>query len=311
MKKKILIVVIVIIALLLLVVPKVNYLRDGGSVEYKAILYTVTKYHKIKEASVGEYSTGTRIEILGKEVYNTIETIANNQTDNEKNTNDNNKLESETQEEVVICAYDKNFEETDETTSFYAKVISSNLNSIIVEPVEGSDELKSSDKISIGLGENNDALYEVGKIVKITYNGIILETYPAQIKPIKIEVKSADNFELIFNERKDLEVKTIVSKDETDKYSYGIYSRGGDVKIKIDNTQYDLRDALLNDKITMEEIIAKANQDLENKMLQANDGGSIEYPYDTYTIIKLHRINGNRDVYIGNTEMHIDDVTDY
>ena len=518
MKNKILIVAIVIIALLVLFVPKVYYLNDGGTVEYKAILYSVTKFHQINDEAIGGYLTGTCIEILGKEVYNNLETHKSNEKNNEPNPENNNRivisqgkienlerldkfldntskynsnrisdsivivlytiegdpilhtlsylaesnefeltidntqdkfageedrkimtnkysgeeyklvkvieenyiriklkrktqeeviicpndLECETQEEVAICSYDKDLEKNKDTNrtkvkdveltveggstdklvryngilygessavidyiknpdgpigvinkligeeylptlnnetnseellgavvdsaneksmileynnegvlyiaidenthSFFAKVIEFNEKSIMVEPLEGSKELKSSDKISIGLGENNDAIYEVGTTVKITYNGTILETYPAQIKAINIEAKSAaDNFELIFNERKDLETKTIISKDETNNYTYNIYSYGGNVKIKIDDIEYDLREALLNNKITMEEIIAKANQDAKDKKIKTgeyNDGGTIEYKYDEYTIIKYHTLNGNRDVYI-------------
>ena len=124
------------------------------------------------------------------------------------------------------------------------------------------------------------------------------ETYPVTINPIKIEIKSTDNFELIFHGRKDLGIKTIVANEETDKYSYNIFSKGGDFEIKIDGVIYDLREALLNDKITMEEIIQKANKDIPNAV-SYDDGGSMEYHYEDYTIIKYHTLDGNRDVYMG------------
>ena len=73
---------------------------------------------------------------------------------------------------------------------FYGKVIKSSLKYIIVEPNEGESIRKSSDKISIGLGENNDMLYMEGTKVKITYSGYIMETYPAQINASKIELVS-------------------------------------------------------------------------------------------------------------------------
>ena len=38
------------------------------------------------------------------------------------------------------------------------------------------------------------------------------------------------------------------------------------------------------------------------------DGGSIIYKYDNYTIIKFHTLDGNRDVYIGNKNMDINDL---
>lgn len=73
--------------------------------------------------------------------------------------------------------------------AFYGKVIEVNSNYIIVEPNEDEEERKSSDKIFIGLGENNDALYTVGTNVKITYDGTIMESYPAQVRATKIELE--------------------------------------------------------------------------------------------------------------------------
>ena len=143
--------------------------------------------------------------------------------------------------------------------------------------------------------------------MKITYNGDFAETYPVTINPIKIEIKSTDNFELIFHQRKDLGIKTIVANEETDRYSYNIFSKGGDFEIKIDGDIYDLRDALLNDKITMEEIIQKANKDIPDA-ISYDDGGSMEYHYEDYTIIKYHTLDGNRDIYIGPTYMTINNI---
>lgn len=73
---------------------------------------------------------------------------------------------------------------------FYGKIIESTDNYIIVEPNEGEEVRKSADKISIPLVENNDEFYIVGTNVKITYDGTIMESYPAQVKATKIELKS-------------------------------------------------------------------------------------------------------------------------
>ena len=195
--------------------------------------------------------------------------------------------------------------------SFFGKVIESNASYIIVEPNENEEERKSSDKILIGLGENNDALYMVGTNVKITYDGTILESYPAQIKASKIEINSADSFEIVFKDRQTNDsynkVYAILDKSETDKYDYSIYAYMGSVNIIIDGTEYPLKDALIEGKITMNEIIAKANKDITNALVY-RDGGSKEYHYDDYTIIKCHRVDGNRDVYIGTKDMTINDL---
>ena len=38
------------------------------------------------------------------------------------------------------------------------------------------------------------------------------------------------------------------------------------------------------------------------------DGGSMIYWYDDYTIIKMHTISGNRDVYIGSKDMTMNKI---
>lgn len=195
--------------------------------------------------------------------------------------------------------------------SFFGKVIESTASYIIVEPNEDEDIRKSSDKISISLGEYNDAIYEVGTNVKITYDCTIMESYPAQVKVTKIEVKSTENFEIIFKDRQPIDsynkIYVILDKSETNKYDYTIYAYDGSVNIRIDGKEYSLKEALLENKITMEEIIAKANKDFPDAV-SYDDGGSIEYHYENYTIIKCHRLDGNRDVYIGTKEMTLNDV---
>ena len=72
MKKKI--IIFVIILFLISIIPIPGTLLYGGSVEYNAILYKITKFHKLRNVSdweeKGMYITGTTIEILGIEIYN-------------------------------------------------------------------------------------------------------------------------------------------------------------------------------------------------------------------------------------------------
>lgn len=71
MKKKAIIILIIIIGLILLI-PIPMKLKDGGSIEFKAILYTITKYHRltVEKDREDQYIDGIGIEILGMEVYN-------------------------------------------------------------------------------------------------------------------------------------------------------------------------------------------------------------------------------------------------
>ena len=205
---------------------------------------------------------------------------------------------------------------------FWGKVIESNNNRIVVEPNEDEQIRKSADKISIGLEKNNDAIYPVGSIVKITYDGSIMETYPAQINAKKIELKSVDNFNIVFYKETNIVPKqkeVIVSKGEIENINYNIYAYEGHVAINLNSDNLELsdksiplREAIIQEKITIEEIIAKANKDLDEKKITGDmikDGGTMIYNYNNYTIIKCHSLDGNRDVYIGSKDMKISDLS--
>ena len=74
--KKLLAGICIVLALMLLI-PVPMRLKDGGSVEYKAMLYTVTDVHRIRPtpSSVWEenFEEGIIIEILGREVFNNVD----------------------------------------------------------------------------------------------------------------------------------------------------------------------------------------------------------------------------------------------
>ena len=75
MNKKV-IIVMVFVALLILLVPIPMHLKDGGTVEYKALLYKISKVHSltsIEEMENGkQYNEGIIVEILGFEIYNNV-----------------------------------------------------------------------------------------------------------------------------------------------------------------------------------------------------------------------------------------------
>ena len=134
------------------------------------------------------------------------------------------------------------------------------------------------------------------------------------IKTVNITYNSISDFEILFYDKNPIEsykIYTILDKSETDKYDYTIYGYDGIVNIKIDGKEYSLKEALLENKITMEEIISKANQDEKDGKIKADmykDGGSMEYHYENYTIIKCHTVDGNRDVYIGTKNLRLKDI---
>ena len=76
--------------------------------------------------------------------------------------------------------------------SFTATVLENKGTSIMVQPDEGEDELGSSDKIVVRVTKDSAVLEDLSQFlvdskVKITYNGTIMESCPAQINAIKVE----------------------------------------------------------------------------------------------------------------------------
>ena len=76
MKKKAIIIICVLLAIVLLF-PVPLRLRDGGTVQYRAILYTVSDVHSIatiEEQETGkEFNEGIIIEMLGFEIFNSVD----------------------------------------------------------------------------------------------------------------------------------------------------------------------------------------------------------------------------------------------
>ena len=71
MKKKALVIVGIILAIVLLF-PIPMRLKDGGTVKYQAVLYSISDVHRLSLESKTGYEEGMIIEILGVEIYNSV-----------------------------------------------------------------------------------------------------------------------------------------------------------------------------------------------------------------------------------------------
>ena len=69
MKKKNTILIVAIVIFVLMLIPLPTKLKDGGSIEYNAVLYSVTKYHSINPESTKGYDDGWKIKFLGLTIY--------------------------------------------------------------------------------------------------------------------------------------------------------------------------------------------------------------------------------------------------
>ena len=132
----------------------------------------------------------------------------------------------------------------------------------------------------------------------------------------KDNAKSINNYQFnyLLNVEKSnkTEITKITQGELAKKYDYNIYYYGlENVKVKLDNIEIDLKEALLNNKVTMEQIIEQAEKDKDNEIINADmykEGGTMIYWYGAYTIIKSHSLDGNKDVYIGIPEMTLNNV---
>lgn len=146
MKKKIWIpIVIVLIAVLFIPIPSGVY-KDGGTREYTALTYKIVKWNRL----TGD-STYDKLRVyLFPNNFRSIGSLWTREKDKAEH-------------------------------SFTATVLEVGESSALVQPVSDSAELRSSDKISFGIGELEKLDVEVGSVVKVTYTGEIMESYPARI----------------------------------------------------------------------------------------------------------------------------------
>ena len=109
MKKKVIILVIIVIVLAILLIPIPTKLRDGGSTEYKALLYTVTKYHELVPASENgeeQYLDGTSVKILGMEVFNNKEDASVENNENVVGNENNTEITGNTSNNKIVVTHD-------------------------------------------------------------------------------------------------------------------------------------------------------------------------------------------------------------
>ena len=67
--------VITVICILLVIAPLLPVpmrMKDGGTVKYQALLYSVSDVHRLAPAAESGYEEGIIIEILGVQIFNSV-----------------------------------------------------------------------------------------------------------------------------------------------------------------------------------------------------------------------------------------------
>lgn len=209
----------------------------------------------------------------------------------------------------------------DEEQSFVGTVIEETTSYMVVEPAHDEYEKTVADRIKIEYGTDHiDYLYGTGRMVVIYYKGDIntADGNMASIKSDDISTEGFREWEMKVvpsnepNNKKIMEKTQPHDSDTTSHWykQYNLYYHGlEDVIITVDGEQHSLAHALKRGKITMSAILAKANQDVSDGVIQDlryEDGGSAVFNYPDYTIVKYHTLDGNDDMYIGTPDIGID-----
>ena len=111
-----------------------------------------------------------------------------------------------------------------DVSQFIGEIVEINQNgSFIVEPNENEDVRKSADKISVS--GSSDINWEIGMKVIVKYIGGVMESYPAQINVIDVQLYNSDDF-TIFDETKYLAkpcdtALELIYEDDSFKYYFG------------------------------------------------------------------------------------------
>ena len=221
--------------------------------------------------------------------------------------------------------YDEFFEIADvsfsDEHSFVGKVLEETTTYMIVEPANDEYERTVAEKIKIEYGTDHlDYLYGTGRLVVIYYKGEI-NTDDGKMTSIKSDDISTEGFRewgmkvVPSNEQISKKIYDKAKPHDGDTTShwykqYNLYYHGlEDVIITVDGEQHSLAHALKRGKITMSAILAKANRDVADGVIQDlryEDGGSAVFKYPDYTIVKYHTLDGNDDMYIGTPDIGID-----
>ena len=174
--------------------------------------------------------------------------------------------------------------------------------------------------------------YENNKIVKKVFDNIekeeqeentiivlkgenIDELYLLRYSKKDIPVEYNSEYTLNITRKEDdsnIKRELITDKNFEQKHGYNVYYYGIEkVKVLQNGKEIDLKEAISKDNAIIEKIVLKAEKDTGLGIVKNygmyKDGGTEEYEYDNYNIIKSNRLAGensrNRDVYITRSDL--------
>ena len=206
--------------------------------------------------------------------------------------------------------------------SFVGTVLEEDTYYMVVEPNIDEEEYSISDRIRVEyIHDHIDYLYGIGRKVVITY----IPPFDGDKTIVTDDIRhdGFEEFELSVQYKKDSLPKDLVQNYSGDTLVYIANSRDfdknasdfnlyylglEDVYVKVDGDTLPLKEALSFGKVTLDGIIAECNRLSSLGLIkdeEYKDGGSVLYDFSDFKIIKYHTLDGNRDIFIGTSDMNI------
>ncbi len=132
---------------------------------------------------------------------------------------------------------------------------------------------------------------------------------PTEVIRSETILEEVKDIKLTFNSRDEQGLKLVLEDDG--ERGFDIYTYYGDVVISKGNFIGDFAYAIENGDVKLDDFLNKIVFDAsigECRKLYYKDGGSIEYQYDDYTVLKLNSLEGYNDLVIGPKESIINNV---
>ncbi|MBE5936507.1 MAG: DUF3221 domain-containing protein [Lachnospiraceae bacterium] len=141
----------------------------------------------------------------------------------------------------------------EKTETFTGTIIEKGDSYVVVEPCAEEEIRKSADQISFGT-EQLDKMFYVGDIVKVTYTGDIMESYPAQINAIAWELIGSDENYTAEDEKpviylypeEEIKASVKLKLDGELTCTYPSYNEGWNVTASPDGTLTDANGQIYN-----------------------------------------------------------------
>ena len=312
---------------------KTGTLLDGGTIEYLGIGYKVIDFHTL--AGFDDIKIGTwfmeyddfreemkEYENKHFEEINGVVVIKNGNINNEnliENFLNKASIVSAEEQSLIIHEYTSENEYIEKKIKFVPGSYSEKVqkDGTMTINTDDMEELYGHYIYTINNDEDTKKTFNYKWWPKRnTENGIVslrFETSPfvfievaefPLICSYSLESSNYTNkFELNYHQRKDKELKTIINHNTNPDYEYSVYTLGGDVDFSIEKDMvYTLEKALEEKVITAEDILNQAKIDAEYGICYRgdySDGGSIEFMYEDYTILKYNTLDRLEDIVIG------------